>query len=138
MAAFLSLVGFAISIGTATLTAVRYRDLPDSIPIHFGISGRADNYGPRPLIWLLVGVQSLVLLSYLVFGRFLEESVSTVAVRDFILAMLAWLQIQIISATRSGTNRISTLPVWCFLGALVLWSLFARHFLNNPVQLQQR
>lgn len=125
MAAFLVLVGFAIVIGTATLTATRYRDLPDSIPIHFGITGRADNYGPRLLIWLVVGVQALFFL----FGLypFLGHSVSTIVARDFILATLAWLQIQIISAARSGTNRISTLPLWCFLAALVLWSLLARH-----------
>lgn len=33
--------------------ARNYGDLPEEIPIHFGITGKPDNWGGRILIWLL-------------------------------------------------------------------------------------
>ncbi len=38
---------------TFVLVATRYGDLPEEIPIHFGFTGKADNWGGRILIWLL-------------------------------------------------------------------------------------
>lgn len=38
---------------TFIMVARSYGDLPEEIPIHFGITGKADNWGGRILIWLL-------------------------------------------------------------------------------------
>lgn len=59
-------VGAAIIIVTIAFTASRYRELPDRIPLHFGITGIADSYGPRPFIWLVVGMQLLCAAVYTV------------------------------------------------------------------------
>jgi len=52
-------VGAALLVGSIVLTAARYAQLPRRVPIHFGITGVADSFGPRPLIWLTPSVQLL-------------------------------------------------------------------------------
>lgn len=40
--------------------AVAWPDLPDRIPVHFGLSGRPDRWGSRVWIWLLPSLAALV------------------------------------------------------------------------------
>ncbi len=65
MMAAVAIVGALIIVATFLITATRYRELPERIPIHFGIDGTVDNYGPRYMVWLLVGVQIATAVSYL-------------------------------------------------------------------------
>ncbi len=49
-----------------------YGNLPESVPVHFGIHGKADHYGPRGLLLFLAGMFSLIpaLLLFMVRIRF--------------------------------------------------------------------
>ncbi|HEY1680143.1 MAG TPA: DUF1648 domain-containing protein [Candidatus Tumulicola sp.] len=90
--------------GTIAYTALRYRELPDRVPLHFGIAGWADGYGPRATIWLLVVVQLFIMLVY--------RSVSQTAGPRLLYAdlltivLLGWIQMQIIAVAIAGTKRI--------------------------------
>jgi len=57
-------LGAGLIAATIVVTAARYGDLPESIPVHFGIDGRADSYGPRLIIWLPSALQSLQLFAW--------------------------------------------------------------------------
>ena len=45
----------ALMLGVAglALVAANYGRMPGIIPIHFGIDGKADGWGPRGMLWLL-------------------------------------------------------------------------------------
>lgn len=43
-----------IMSGTAlAATAVLYNRLPDSVPVHWNVMGKADSYGPRYIVWVM-------------------------------------------------------------------------------------
>jgi Protein of unknown function (DUF1648) len=91
--------------GTAAYTALRYRELPDRVPLHFGIAGWADGYGPRPLIWLLVIVQLFVVLAYCIAS---ESAGPRLLYADLLtIVLLGWIQTQVIAVAIAGTKRIS-------------------------------
>lgn len=54
-------------IGTSLFeTALAYRRLPASIPLHFDIRGKPDGYYPRPMAWFtpLLGAGVVVLVAF--------------------------------------------------------------------------
>ncbi|MBV9718008.1 MAG: DUF1648 domain-containing protein [Candidatus Eremiobacteraeota bacterium] len=112
-------VGAAIVLLTIVLTAVRYSELPSRVPLHFGITGMADSYGPRPFIWLTVGLQFLLAGIYTaVYATTREPRMIIVAVA--VLAVLLWAQIQIVSAAVTRRNRVPVALFWgVFVGVIV-------------------
>src|SRR5687768_13648744 len=48
------------------LVAINYSSLPDTVPIHYGINGEADSFGPRYTLWILVGI-SIAVIAFLFF-----------------------------------------------------------------------
>jgi hypothetical protein len=122
--ALLAAAGLVIIVGTAIRTAASYGDLPDRVPIHFGITGKADSYGPRPVIWLLVGVQVMVAIIYAAVFSMGAPHGSLVAA-DALLALFGWVQLQIIDAAISGTNRIPPGRMWLSIAGLIALTLAA-------------
>ncbi len=53
-------VGIAVVIGVGVLA--RYPSLPDSIPIHFNLSGEPDSWGPKSSVFLLVGTFTAIVV----------------------------------------------------------------------------
>jgi uncharacterized membrane protein len=56
----IELTGYVALLLLFGLPAIFYFSLPESIPIHFGIDGVSDGYGPRGMIWLLPGIGFLL------------------------------------------------------------------------------
>lgn len=54
--------GFGVIAATAWITAAEYKNLPDRVPMQFWFDGKPTSFGPRPAVWLIVGVQ-VVLIS---------------------------------------------------------------------------
>ncbi|MDX1478757.1 MAG: DUF1648 domain-containing protein [Saprospiraceae bacterium] len=50
---WLALAGLVVAI---VLPVYHYGDLPETIPVHFGVTGEADGFGPRWIIWLLPAI----------------------------------------------------------------------------------
>jgi hypothetical protein len=125
--AVLIVIGCAIVASTAALTASRYGELPARVPIHFGISGVADRYGPRPAVWLLVGVQLLIGAIFAVM-RGAGGLALDLLIGDCLLAVFAWVQVQIVSLAISGKDRLAMVPFWAMIGGIVVLSILAPHF----------
>jgi Protein of unknown function (DUF1648) len=120
--------GTAIVIGTIALTAARYRELPDRIPLHFGITGIADSYGPRAFIWLIVGMQLLCAAVYTVLYLSVGDRATLIYGVGF-LAIFFWAQMQIISAAITGKNRMPIGLFWAvFVSILAATVIIARLF----------
>lgn len=112
------IVGVAIVTATALLTAARYGDLPDSVPIHFGLDGRANSYGPRSMLWLPVGIQlMLALFEGLIWSAAHPPGVLIMV--NGVLAVMLVVQVQILGAATSRTNRISMGGFWIVFALLL-------------------
>ena len=92
---------------TVVVTAARYGDLPESIPVHFGIDGRADSYGPRPIIWLPVALQGFEATTSLLLYSFGASGAITLITTICIAAMLLWLAINWQTAAITRSDRLS-------------------------------
>ena len=102
-------------LGTVALTVGQYRALPSRVPLHFGFTGVANAYGPRPSIWVGVGVQLLLAAAYIALYFSLHER-KMLAIGVGVSALILWAQSQIISAAISGTNA---LPLARYIGISV-------------------
>jgi hypothetical protein len=116
-----------IVAGTVVYTGLRYRQLPNRVPLHFGFSGRVDGTGPRPAVWLIVSLQIFIGSTY-TFTYLSGGTQRMMLLGCWIVAFMAWLQIQIVSVAATGTNRLPPVALWgglaVFLaGAVAITSL---------------
>jgi uncharacterized membrane protein len=89
--------GAAIMVGTAVITSSRYGDLPETIPIHFGLDGTANGYGPRSMAWLLVVNQ--VVIATIFFAIYVTtDSRGALVMGVCMLAIFLRVQLLILSA----------------------------------------
>lgn len=136
--ALLAALGAAIFLLTIVNTANSYPRLPERIPMHFGIDGTVDGYGPRFSAWLMVALQ---LVSGAVFawvlGLYIRQGVPARAVfamaafADFIIVLFWRAQQLIIATALSGKKRVDLTSFWMFFGAtmtcaVALVLIFAR------------
>lgn len=49
----------------ATMTAVVYKDLPQTVPTHWNYKGEVDGQGPRATVWLMPGISVFIALLFL-------------------------------------------------------------------------
>jgi uncharacterized membrane protein len=118
LALFWVVLGGTIVAVTVVLTSQRYAQLPDRIPIHFGLLGDVDGYGPRFLAWLLVLVQLGVAVQFLLLSATARHAAIVVA-GDAILGICLAAQILILNTARSGKTRANMLGFWIFLAAMM-------------------
>jgi len=61
---FLLGISIVSAIGLILIPALNYGELPDKIPIHFGINGEADRYGSTMELWIIpiIGITLMALL----------------------------------------------------------------------------
>lgn len=97
-------VGAAITVGTAVITSSRYGDLPENIPMHFGLDGTVNRYGPRSMAWLLVVNQ--VVMAAVFFTIYATTGTREVLVLGVcMLAIFLRVQLLILSAAMTGAKR---------------------------------
>ncbi len=126
MATFAFAFGALIIAITVAITGGRYGKLPDRVPIHFGIDGAVDGYGPRYAAWLLVIVQ--LIIAFIFTRQYLGGKPQGVLIAgDSLLAICLAAQMLIISAAVSGKKRISTIAFWIFFAAMVAVAAVAFH-----------
>jgi uncharacterized membrane protein len=129
MATVLIALGAVIIGATAFVTATRYRELPERVPIHFGITGAADSFGPRPVIWLLVAVQLTVAATFAVAHASGAPN-GALVMADSMIAIFWFAQVQIIEAATSGKNRIDMLRFWPFFAVMLAIGVTATRYLR--------
>lgn len=128
MIAVLVAVGLVLIGATASLTLWRYGELPDQIPMHFWFDGTVTNYGPRPVAWLLVGVQIVIAvtcaLTFASGASHLGESIMV----DSVIAVCWRSQVLIISAALSGKKRVEMGGFYLFLAIMLTIGFAAIRF----------
>ncbi len=89
---------------TAAITSSRYGDLPESIPIHFGLDGTVNRYGPRSMAWLLVIMQVAIAAGFLsIYATTGTRGVLVMGV--CMAAIFLRVQLLILSAAMTGAKR---------------------------------
>ena len=97
--------GTAIMVGTAAITSSRYSELPEKIPMHFGLDGTVNRYGPRSMAWLLVVNQ--VVIAAVFFTIYATTGTRGVLVMGVcMLAIFLRVQLLILSAAMTGGERV--------------------------------
>jgi len=123
----------AIVAVTFVSTTAAYPELPESIPLHFNITGAVDQWGSRPFIWLLPAVQ-VVTVGVFVFayaairsaappGHGAPPSIAPFAVCE--LAILWRAQTMVIDAAKRSSHRADIRPFWVWFAVLLPLGLVA-------------
>ena len=115
---------------------VNFNDLPESVPIHYGIDGKPDDFGSKNMNWFLLLIQSGIFFLLLYFSKNpdkpglnipknLKENKKTA---DFIVSSLLFLMMLIFGlisyeSTLNGLSKIDRLsPLHNYLLILLfLW-----------------
>jgi hypothetical protein len=96
--------GATIMAATAAITSSRYGDLPEIIPIHFGLDGTVNRYGPRSMAWLLVAMQVAIAMGC--FAIYAATGTRGVLVLGVCTLAIFWrVQLLILSAATAGEKR---------------------------------
>jgi|HubBroStandDraft_1064217.scaffolds.fasta_scaffold15252_4 hypothetical protein len=124
--------GVAIIALTAAITAMQYASLPERVPIHLSIDGTPDGYGPRPMIWFIVGTQVFCIVLFVLSGMAIAGHApgthgSLAGLPVFAVCILALLwrgQVQLLAAAKSATP-VPMLGLWVFLAASLAIGILA-------------
>lgn len=103
------------------LVWTHYARLPDEIPVHFGLTGRPDRWGPRRMIWLVPAVSAAMYLMFAVVQRLPGPSLTKLLMHLLqietlgLFVSISWSQIQV--ALGRATRLV---PAFWILFALVV------------------
>jgi len=131
MIAVLVAVGIVLIGATASLTLRRYGELPDQIPMHFWFDGTVTNYGPRPVAWLLVGIQIVIAVTYALTFASGASHVGASIMADCVIAVCWRSQVLIISAALSGKKRVEMAGFYLFLAVMLTIGFAAVRFTHR-------
>jgi hypothetical protein len=106
------LIGFGAGVifVTIAVTIARYRDLPETIPIHFGLDGKPNWCGPRVTIWLIPGIELLITATALSLGA--QTPHSSLVFWLAILVLCSAMQLLMLDAATNGTQRLNIRAFW--------------------------
>jgi uncharacterized membrane protein len=65
----LKIFSFILLLFIWEYSLISYRDLPEIIPIHFGLDGVADGFGSKKFIWLLAIIPTLIFVWLLYLSK---------------------------------------------------------------------
>ena len=92
-------------VGRSRITSSRYGDLPETIPIHFGLDGTVNGYGPRAMVWMLVVMQVAIAAGF--FSIYSATGTRGVLVMGVCMAAISSrVQLLILSAAMTGAKRV--------------------------------
>src|ERR1039458_3838342 len=81
MKAFRELVAVVGLLSAIFVVVFNYRELPQRIPTHFGVSGMVDGWGDKSALWEIVAL-SCFLYIVLTLVRFLPPNAMNLPVRE--------------------------------------------------------
>ena len=65
----IDLLTVLIFCGTLLFVVLTYSSTPDTIPIHYGINGKADGFGSKINLWFLLLIQAILLAGIYLLRR---------------------------------------------------------------------
>ncbi len=95
------------------------------MPIHFGLDGSANSFGPRWTAWLFVGLQVVIAAGFAALYLANDIHIGRLILGNAVVAALAWGHYQVITAAVNGTNRIQMVPFWTGFVALLVTGIVA-------------
>ena len=123
-------LGVGLIAATIVVTAARYGDLPESIPVHFDIDGRADSYGPRLIIWLPPALQCFEALMSLLLYSFGASVAVSLITTVCVAGILFWLAINWQTAAITRSNRLPMGRFSLVAAAIVLADVAASRIIH--------
>lgn len=115
---------------------MEYNSLPETITVHFDISGNPDGYNFKNNIWFGPTVFSVLILGC-IFGFFFPDKVQfpkrTLSIKETKIAskkmllsalLLAFLQLIIVHSIISSSLYNSNLGIWCFIIVAVSTAIY--------------
>ncbi len=102
------------------IVIVNYSKLPDTIPIHYGLSGEPDNFGSKIFIFTL---PALYIFLYFGIGSFLEKQKNNILLVNYVRFMIGVLFLLIILNTINIAYGGSGFETDWLFPALVLLTL---------------
>jgi uncharacterized membrane protein len=102
----------ALGVLSAICVAVfNYRELPQRIPTHFGLSGMADGWGDKSSLWILVGI-ACFLYAVLSLVRFLPPKWMNVPVADEHRAAAIPISLEMVGWAKAEITCMFAYIVW--------------------------
>jgi uncharacterized membrane protein len=126
-----------IILVTVAQTREAYPRLPERVPIHIGPAGNIDGYGPKGMIWMLVGVQITVAMIEVAAGFALASNaphthgspLGLAVIAVCVTALLWRVQNLLVAAATSGETSVPMRKFWLFFGATMMCVVLAAMFL---------
>lgn len=120
------LVACALVAATFAATADAYPHLPDKVPLHIGLNGTVDGWGPRPAIWMLPVVQLLTTLLLLAVITALSLHLPNThgsprgacVIGICVLAILWRAQKLLLELARNKGDRVDLTGIWIWFALL--------------------
>jgi uncharacterized membrane protein len=103
-------LGAGIIVATIAVTIARYRDLPETMPLHFGLDGRPNWYGPRFAVWIIPAIELFITVEALAFGTLAPRIGPVFWLAILVLCSAA--QLLMLDAATSVTQRLNTRAFW--------------------------
>jgi len=110
----------ALALATVVHLVRRYGELPARIPVHFGLRGAPDGWGPKAFLWLCPAM-SLMFFAVIVVGARLAglpSSARPVALPCVLLATQATLFSLEVGWVRIAAGEANN--IWPYVGPLLL------------------
>ncbi len=116
-----------VLVGTVVVTCALYERLPDPMPSHFGVSGSADGWMPRPIAAWLLPVATMGLGALLRLGQWIMprqwrpafRSSPTDAIVLVFVTMLCGMHLLILHASLDSRPRLGG-AIWVLAGAALI------------------
>ena len=127
-----------IVAATNASTASAYPQLPDRVPLHIGIGGKVDQWGPRACIWIIPGTQivslCIIIAAFVAIQLQLPNTHGSAAGLAVFapcqLAILWRVQVMLIDAARKSSERIDMHVFWLWFVVLMAAAMAAVFLLH--------
>jgi hypothetical protein len=116
VAGVLEVIAFGCVAAIIAVTVAAYPGLPERVPVHYGLTGQANSWGPRGFVFLIpaISVVFFVMATYFnpIFGFVLEDKHGVVlhplipmpcGVLSVVLVLFTALQIAMLESARTGS-----------------------------------
>jgi uncharacterized membrane protein len=103
-------LGAGIIVVTIAMTIARYRDLPETMPIHFGLDGRPNWYGPRFAVWIIPAIELFITVEALSLGA--QTPHWSLVFWLAILVLCSAMQLLMLDAATNETQRLNIRAFW--------------------------
>lgn len=120
-------------------TIVQYTNLPATIPVHFNIEGKIDNYGSRATIFILPAVLTIVVTGFTFLSRVphifnypykitpgnalssYTKSIQLLRILKLIISIFALvITFQIIQSAKAGYSKLQWWFIPLFIGSMII------------------